>query len=110
VRFLTRRSHPAPDAAPSGPESATELDPVAVFQADGVIEGWIVRHEGRLSEALNGGQPLRTQLANADGTPGDWVQFHTDDVLAFAAPPRPEPSPRRVGVEAIGCRLGAAPG
>jgi hypothetical protein len=74
-----------------GPQAppADARDPIAVFQIGGIVEGWIPRPEGRVSDELNQRRALRIHPANPDGTLGEAVELDLDDVVAIAAAPRP---------------------
>jgi hypothetical protein len=79
----------------SEPSALGERDPIAVFRTDGIMEGWIPKLEGRISDGLNDADRMRLRTPAADGMPGDWVELNLDDVMAVAAAPRP-PSPARI--------------
>ncbi len=81
-----------PGAQPS-PDG--ERDPIAVFRIDGIVEGWIPKLEGRVSDGLNQADRMRIRTAAEDGSPGEWLELDLDQVVAVAAAPRP-PSPHRV--------------
>jgi hypothetical protein len=101
MKFFRRRTDDASDESVAIEDSAA-LERVVVFRADGIVEGWIRLQEQRLSDALNAGEPLTVQVPNPDGTPGPWMHFDLDGVLAVAAPPQPSPramSRRRHAVE-----------
>ena len=72
-----------------------ERDPIAVFRIDGIVEGWIPKLEGRVSDGLNQADRMRIRTAAADGTPGEWLELDLDEVVAVAPAPRP-PSPYRI--------------
>ena len=84
---------PRPDSQPGAMPPAP--DPVAVFQIDGVAEGWMRHEERRLSDLLNAGSPLRVRLPHRDGDPDEWLEVHPEKVVAVAPPPRQTPSPLR---------------
>jgi hypothetical protein len=77
------------------PSPEDERDPIAVFRIDGIVEGWILRLDGRVSDGLNDADRMRIRTAAADGTPGDWLDLDLDQVVAVVPAPRP-PSPNRV--------------
>jgi hypothetical protein len=77
------------------PSSTGERDPIAVFRIDGVVEGWIPKLEGRISDGLNDADRLRFRPTRPDGLSGDWVEVYLDEIVAVAAAPRP-PSAARV--------------
>lgn len=72
-----------------------ERDPVAVFRVHGIVEGWIPKLEGRISDGLNDAEHMRVRTPGPDGISSQWMELDLDDVVAVAAPPRP-PSPARV--------------
>jgi hypothetical protein len=101
MKFFRRRPDDATDESAAVEDSAA-LERVVIFQADGIVEGWIRPQEQRLSDALNAGKPLDVQVPSPDGTPGPWTDFNLDGVMAVAAPPQPSPramSRRRHAVE-----------
>ena len=69
---------------------------MALILVTGVVEGWVLRQERRLSESLNAGEVLHVKLATETGEPGAWADYLPEDVMAVAASPRRHPSPRRV--------------
>jgi hypothetical protein len=77
------------------PTAAGEREPIAVFRVDGVVEGWIPKQEGRISDGLNDADQMRVGTETADGSATDWLEFRLDDVIAVAPAPRPA-SPQRV--------------
>jgi len=93
MRFLGRRA-PDRDAAPED-RREPQLEAVAIFRADGVVEGSIQRGESRLSDDLNAGSALQVWLVGADGN-REWQSLRADDVIAVAVPPHPDPSPKRM--------------
>jgi hypothetical protein len=90
------------------PPFADERDPIAVFRIDGVIEGWIPRLEGRVSDGLNDADRMSVRTGPPDGTPEDWLELDLDDVVAVAAPPRP-PSPLRAARRRYAVEIRAGP-
>ena len=68
------------------------LDPIAIFWADAVVEGWTERSTTRPSDKLNGGLPIDVRYA-PDG-PAHLME--TDDVIAVAVQTHPDPSPKRI--------------
>ena len=72
-----------------------EREPIAVFRVDGVVEGWIPKQQGRISDGLNDADHMRVGTETADGSATDWLEFSLDDVIAVAPAPRPV-SPQRV--------------
>ena len=72
-----------------------ERDPIAVFRVQGIVEGWIPKLEGRISDGLNDAERMRVRTPGPDGISSEWLELDLDDVVAVAAPPRP-PSPARV--------------
>lgn len=95
-------SHAAPEA-----KTQLEHEPVAVFQINSILEGWIPRHNSRVSDGLNAAERMRVQTATDDGGPGDWIDLDLDEVIAVAVAPRP-PSPARVSgrLHAVEVRAG----
>lgn len=91
------------EASPTG-----ERDPIAVFRIDGVVEGWIPKLEGRISDGLNDADRMRLRQAAPDGTAGDWLELGLDEVVAVAAAPRP-PSPMRVARRKYTVEVAAGP-
>lgn len=77
------------------PSAGDELELIAVFRVDGVVEGWIPKQEGRISDGLNHADQMRIRTEAAAGSASDWLEFRLDDVIAVAPAPRP-PSPMRV--------------
>ena len=69
-------------------------EPIAVFRSDGVDEGWILKQDGRISDALNDADRLKFERQRPDGFT-DKLEVYLDDVIAVAPAPRP-PSPARV--------------
>jgi hypothetical protein len=76
------------------PSAVGGREPIAVFRVDGVVEGWIPKQEGRISDGLNDADQMRVGTETADGAT-DWLEFRLDDVIAVAPAPRPV-SPKRV--------------
>lgn len=89
------------------PSPTAERDPIAVFRIDGVVEGWIPKLEGRISDGLNDADRMRLRTG-PDGTPGDWLELDLDEVVAVAAPRRP-PSPLRVSRRKFTVEVRAGP-
>ena len=83
------------DTAVSAQPDGTEREAIAVFRVDGVVEGWIAKPAGRISDGLNDADRIQVGIAAADGTIGASLDFDLDDVVAVAPAPRP-PSPARV--------------
>lgn len=79
----------------SEPSATGERDPVAVFQLDDIVEGWIPKIDRRISDALNDAGRLRVRTPGPGGLAEKWLELDLDDVVAVAAPPRP-PSPARL--------------
>jgi len=77
------------------PAAGGEREPIAVFRVDGVVEGWIPKQQGRISDGLNDADQMRVGTETADGNATDWLEFRLDDVIAVAPAPRPV-SPLRV--------------
>lgn len=96
MRLWRRRPAAVPDVEAAAPEARADPEPLAVFQIEGIVEGWVPWQERRVSDGLNAGEPLRVQTANPDGTPGTWVELDLDDVIAVAPSPRSTPSPGRL--------------
>lgn len=88
-------SRRAERALGSEPSARGEHEPIAVFRVDGVVEGWIHRQDGRISDGLNQADRVRVRSQSPDGGAGEWLEFNLDDVIAVAPAPRP-PSPARV--------------
>jgi hypothetical protein len=82
-------------SAPRWVESlaGTEREAIAVFRSDDVVEGWILKQEGRISDRLNDGDSLQVGTETRGGL--DWLEVNRDEVIAVAPAPRP-PSPDRV--------------
>jgi len=76
------------------PMAGGEREPIAVFRADGVVEGWIPKQESRISDGLNDADRVRV-IETPDGAADNWLEFNLDEVIAVAPAPRP-PSPARV--------------
>ena len=76
------------------PMAGGEREPIAVFRADGVVEGWIPKQESRISDGLNDADHVRV-IETPDGAADNWLEFNLDEVIAVAPAPRP-PSPARV--------------
>jgi hypothetical protein len=70
------------------PSAGGEREPIAVFRADGVVEGWIPKQEGRISDGLNDADRVRVGTQAPDGE-GEWVEVNLDEVIAVAPAPRP---------------------
>lgn len=77
------------------PSTGREREPIAVFREDGVVEGWIPKEEGRISDGLNDADMMRVGTETADGEATNWLEFGLDEVIAVAPAPRPV-SPLRV--------------
>lgn len=77
------------------PAAGAEREPIAVFRVDGVVEGWVPKQQGRISDGLNDADHMRVGTETADGSATDWLEFSLDDVIAVAPAPRPV-SPQRV--------------
>jgi len=77
------------------PSARGEHEPIAVFRVDGVVEGWIPKQEGRISDGLNQTDRVRVRSEASDGSVGEWLEFSLDEVIAVAPAPRP-PSAARV--------------
>jgi hypothetical protein len=67
-----------------------QVDPIAIFRPDGVVEGWMIRGRERLSDDLNHRVPIPVRYSED----GPWEELPTEDAIAIAAPPR-EPSAAR---------------
>jgi hypothetical protein len=90
------------------PSPKGERDPIAVFRIDGIVEGWISRLEGRVSDGLNEADRMRIRTAAADGTMGVWLELDLDQVVAVAPAPRP-PSPNRAARRQHAVEIEAGP-
>lgn len=77
------------------PSTGGEREPIAVFRVGGVVEGWIPKQEGRISDGLNAADQMTVGTDPADGGATNWLEFSLDDVIAVAPAPRPV-SPLRV--------------
>ena len=79
-----------------GPEPSTggERELIAVFRVGGIVEGWIPKQEGRISDGLNDADQMRIGTDPADGGATNWLEFSLDDVIAVAPAPRPVSSLR----------------
>ena len=75
------------------PSPRGERDPIAVFRADGIIEGWIPRLEVRISDGLNDADYMRIRAETSAGVSG-WLELDLHEVVAVAAPPRPPSAAR----------------
>lgn len=76
------------------PSAGSEREPIAVFGLAGVVEGWIAKPEGRVSDGLNHVDRVRVGTEMPDGSVGDWLEFRLDEVIAVAPAPRPPSSAR----------------
>lgn len=76
------------------PSAGGGREPIAVFAVDGVVEGWIPKQEGRISDGLNDADQMRVATETTDGGM-TWLEYSLDDVIAVAPAPRPV-SPQRV--------------
>ena len=85
MRFVRRPPPPPPEPLP--PDN---LEPIAIFRAEGVAEAATPRHTGRLSDELNARLPVRVL------EDGAWSELDTWGAIAIAVEPNPEPSPNRV--------------
>ena len=85
-----------------------EGDPVAVLGLDGIVEGWIPKLEGRMSDGLNEADLMRVRAPGPDGNSSRWIELDLDNVVAVAAPPRP-PSPARVARRQHAIEIDAGP-
>ena len=65
-----------------------------MFRMDGVVEGWIPKQQGRISDGLNDADRMRV-ATETDDSATDWLEISLDDVIAVAPAPRPV-SPQRV--------------
>jgi hypothetical protein len=92
---MTAGSGPPKHALGAEPSPDGERDQIAVFRIDGIVEGWIPKLEGRVSDGLNQADRMQIRAAAADGSPGEWLELDLDQVVAVALTPRP-PSPHRV--------------
>jgi hypothetical protein len=72
------------------------LEPVAALTASGVIEGWIERTGERLSDRLNSGARLAIRPDSGGDEMARWTDLDLDQVIAIAAPRRPERSANRM--------------
>lgn len=90
--FGRRRTQVASDSQAEMPA----LDPIVVFSADAVREGWITRSDQRLSDQLNAGSDLTVRWPGAEGSPGEAEVIRRDDVVVVAAPIPDEPSRLRM--------------
>jgi hypothetical protein len=77
------------------PRTESDREPIAVFHRDGVVEGWIRKQSGRVSDGLSHTDSVRVGTAAPDGTIGAWLDFDLDDVIAVVPAPM-GPSPARV--------------
>jgi hypothetical protein len=76
------------------PLAGSEREPIAVFGLAAVVEGWIPKSEGRISDGLNNVDRVRVSTEMPDGSVGDWLEFQLDEVVAVAPAPRPASSAR----------------
>lgn len=105
MSWWSRRGGMAIGAEPS---ARGEHEPIAVFRVSGVIEGWIPKQEGRISDGLNHADRVRVRSEASDGSFGEWLEFSLDEVVAVAPAPRP-PSPTRVSRRLHPLELEAGP-
>ena len=105
---MTAWSERSEGAMGAEPSPRGEREPIAVFRIDGIVEGWIPKLEGRISDGLNQADRMRIRTAAADGTPGEWLEFDLDQVVAVAAAPRPA-SPYRVARRQYAVKMEAGP-
>jgi hypothetical protein len=92
---MSASSDPDGTALGAEPSAGSEREPIAVFRSDGVVEGWILKQEGRISDGLNGADRLMVGTETPDGAVDKWLEVNLDEVIAVAPAPRP-PSPARV--------------
>ena len=50
---MSERNETSGAALGAEPSAGNEREPIAVFGLDGVVEGWIAKPEGRISDGLN---------------------------------------------------------
>ena len=50
---MSERSETTGTALGAEPSAGNEREPIAVFGLDGVVEGWIAKPDGRISDGLN---------------------------------------------------------
>ena len=72
-----------------------EREPIAVFRADGVVEGWIPKQARRITDGLDDAELVRLGTSEDDGRRADVVEINLDHVIAVAPAPRP-PSAARI--------------
>lgn len=77
------------------PSNGTEREPIAVFRVDGVVEGWIAKPAGRISDGLNDADRMRVGTDGTDANGSAWLEFDLDEVVAVAPAPRAS-SPARI--------------
>jgi hypothetical protein len=105
---MEARSAPPGGELGAEPSALGETDPVAVFRVRDIVEGWIPKLEGRMSDGLNDAERMRMRTPGPDGTSRQWMELDLDDVVAVAAPPRP-PSPARVARRQHAIEIDAGP-
>ena len=91
---MSERSETSGAALGAEPSAGKEREPIAVFGLDGVVEGWIAKTDGRISDGLNNADRVRVGTDMPDGTAGEWLEFRLDEVIAVAPAPRPPSSAR----------------
>ena len=87
-------SEPSGTALGAEQSGGNEREPIAVFGVAGVVEGWISKPEGRISDGLNKAARVRVETVTPDGGAGNWLEFNLDEVIAVAPAPRPPSSAR----------------
>jgi hypothetical protein len=56
--------------------AGNEREPIAVFGVAGVVEGWIAKPEGRVSDGLNKAARVRVETEMPDGSVGAWREIN----------------------------------
>ena len=104
---MTARTPPPQRALGGMPSLKGEHDPIAVFRSDGIVEGWISKLEGRLSDGLSQAATMHIRTMATDGTRAR-LELDLDEVIAVAAAPLP-PSPYRIARRQHAIEIEAGP-
>lgn len=106
--WSVRATAPSADVVEQGDGAAQfDLEPVALFGAGRVTEGWIDPLGHRMTELLNEHRNLR--ITTDEDDPSAWQTYELEQLVAVAPPPHPPNPAQRVSRRRHRIVLHAAP-
>lgn len=86
-----------------------DLQPVRIYTADAVFDGWVAPEGQRMTDLLQQGPDIAVLPQGADRRDADaWIRMETNDMLLVVPPPHVSPPERRVARDQREVRLRVA--